>query len=441
MKFSFQTIILVVFGFFILFGVAVFAGYINIGGSSKSTAVTGSLTIWGTTKKSAMESLLAMTGLDANSIKINYVEKNPTTYESDLVNAFASGTGPDIFMTTPEIFWKQRDKIYEIPFTSYPLLNYTSTYMDIGKSYLTATGIRAFPLYIDPLVGYWNKDIFASVGIATAPLEWKEFPDLSKKISIVDNNYTVTRSFAALGEFGNIRNAKDTLSLLFIQAGDPITYIGADGNLALSLGQNVKNNVSSSSVALDFYTQFANPTKQNTYSWNKSFRSDTERFLSGDLAYYVGYSSEVSNLRRTNPNLNFDMAFVPQPDTSSTKTTIGKLYGLAISKQSKIPGVAYYAIGAMLSSASNTALINGLKNAGTLVAPARRDMTPNDPSNPYASILYNSALVSRNWIDPNPSLTNSIWSSMISDVQSGKSNAMSAISTANTKMTAYLKTF
>ena len=31
--------------------------------------------------------------------------------------------------------------------------------------------------------GYWNKDIFSSAGLANAPVEWKEFPELSRKIS------------------------------------------------------------------------------------------------------------------------------------------------------------------------------------------------------------------------------------------------------------------
>ncbi len=438
MKFSFQTILLVVFGAFILIGLAAFGGYINIGGSSaKDAAIKGNLVMWGTLKKGAVDNFLNSTGVNNDNIKILYFEKSVNTYENELINAFASGVGPDIFMVTPEIFWQQRDKMYEIPYASYPLLNYKSTYMDLANNYLTQTGIMAFPLFIDPLVGYWNKDIFSSAGFANAPVEWKEFPELSRKISSFTDDLTIKRSFVALGEFINIRNAKDILSLLLIQAGDSITYLGSDGKLALNLGNN--NVTNSSAIALDFYTQFANPSNTNSYSWNKSFRSDYERFLSGDLAYYFGYSSEVASIRQTNPNLNFEMAFAPQADINGVKSTYGKLYGLAISKQSKNPGASYYAIGDMMASNKNAALIAGLKNYGQILAPVRRDLRPNDPSNPYAIILYESALVSRNWIDPNPSFTNSVWAGMINDVLSGKSTSPVAVSTARTKMSAFLK--
>ncbi|MEN9582720.1 MAG: hypothetical protein RL641_674, partial [Candidatus Parcubacteria bacterium] len=50
MKFNFQTILYVIFGFFIVFGVAVFAGYIDIGSSSKTVQPTGNVVIWGVLK-------------------------------------------------------------------------------------------------------------------------------------------------------------------------------------------------------------------------------------------------------------------------------------------------------------------------------------------------------------------------------------------------------
>ncbi len=68
-------------------------------------------------------------------------------------------------------------------------------------------------------------------------------------------------------------------------------------------------------MTADFYTRFARP--DNTlYSWNRSFSSDRDRFVSGDLALYFGYGSEGKELERLNPNLNFDIAEVPQGATA-----------------------------------------------------------------------------------------------------------------------------
>ncbi len=439
-KLSFQTIILIVFGLFIVFGVAVFAGYINIGSSSSSTTPTGTVTMWGTVNKTIMQQYLASAGVSSDTITINYIEKSPTTYESDLINAFASGVGPDIFMVTPEIAWKQRDKMYEVPFATYNLQTYTSTYMDVAKVYLTPTGITAFPMFFDPLVAYWNKDIFASAGFAVPPKEWKEFPDLTKKISIVNNDYTIERSAVALGEYGNIRHAKDIISLLMLQAGDPITHVGADGKLVLDLGgMNAASKTVPAVTALNFYTQFANPTKQGVYSWNKSFTSDYDRFLSGDLAYYFGTGSELSTIRRANPNLNFDMTALPQPNKDGLKTTTGSLYGIAISKQTKNLSLAFYVTLDMLAPAKNSSFLTGLQFAGITVAPVRRDQIPSDPNNLYASVLYQSALVGRTWIDPNMQLTNDVWKSMVSDVQSGKYTPEDSIANAAKKIITYLR--
>lgn len=442
MKLSFQTILLIVFGFFIAFGVAVFAGYINIGSSGTTAATpTGKIVFWGTINGQVMNQFIASTGVAADGITITYIQKNPATYESELVGAFASGIGPDIFMVTPDIFWRQRDKMYETPYASYPIINYTSAYMDISKTYLTTTGILAFPLFVDPLVGYWNKDIFASVSLAKAPTEWKEFPDLAKKISQVTNDYLIERSAVALGEYGNIRHAKDIMTLLFLQAGDPIMHTDEQGKLVVDFGlKTTTNKTSSASIALDFYAQFANPTKYGVYSWNKLFASDIDEFLSGNLAYYFGLGSELSNIRRGNPNLNFDMAFVPQADKNGIKTTVGLLYGLAVSKQTKNLALSYYVRGDIISPVKNAAFIAGLQNAGLTVAPMRRDMVPNDPKNIYASTLYQSALVAKNWIDPNSALTDSTWSAMVSDLQSGKSNSAGAVFDANAKLSAFVRT-
>ncbi|HRH31264.1 MAG TPA: extracellular solute-binding protein [Candidatus Paceibacterota bacterium] len=439
-KFSFQTILLVVFGFFIAFGVAVFAGYINIGSSSKNAIPTGSVQIWGTINQQLMSQYISTAGISNQNISVIYVEKSPETYELELISAFASGIGPDIFLVTPDIYWKQRDKMFETPYANYPAETYLATYMDVGKNYLTPTGIAAYPLFIDPLVGYWNKDLFASAGFAKPPQEWKEFPAVAEKISLVGNDFLISRSAVGLGEYTNIRHAKDILSLLFMQAGDPIMHADATGRLILDFGQQNNSAQNPAGVALDFYTQFANPTKNGVYSWNKLFSSDLDEFLAGNLAYYFGLGSELATIRQSNPNLNFDMTFVPQPNKNGSKTTVGVLYGVAISKQTKNLGLSYYVVMDMLAPAKNAALLTGMQGYGLTISPMRRDMIPNDPANIYATTLYQSALVAKAWVDPNPQVTSKAWEGMISDIQSGKSNTVDAIVTARDVISAYLET-
>lgn len=441
MKFNLQTILLIVFGFFILIGVAVFAGYIKLGSSSTSSSPTGNVVFWGTMNESRIKIFLDSTVAKDQSYTITYIQKDPNTYEQELIQALASGTGPDLFMVTPEIFWRQRDKIYPIPYQNLPAQTFVSTYMDIAQLYLGKEGIYALPLFVDPLVGYWNKDIFASEGIATPPVLWKDFPSLAKKLSIVANDFTITRSAVGMGEFKNINHAKDILSLLFIQSGETITNIASTtGQLETRIGSmNLQGGQSGAPVALSFYTQFANPTSRDTYTWNKNFTSDRDQFLAGDLAYYVGLGSELLTLRKTNPNLNFDIAMIPQPSTDGTKSTIGSLFGVAILKQSKNIPLAYYVASQIASKDNSLGLIDAISKSGLTLSPVRRDMMPTDPSNTYAKTLYNSALIAKTWIDPDYIFTNELYASLVSDVLSGKSTTTGAISAFRNKLTAFLK--
>ncbi len=439
MKLSLQTILLIVFGFFILFGVAVFAGYINLGSSSSSSTPSGSVTMWGTIDKRSFNIFLGQTSTKDQTYTINYVQKSTVSYEQELIEALASGKGPDLFMVTPEIFWKERDKIFVIPYQNIPARTFADTYMDIASIYTQSDGILALPLFVDPLVGYWNKDIFASAGIATPPTLWKEFPDLSKKLSLINTDFSITRSTVAFGEYDNVNHAKDIMSLLFLQAGDPITSLDYNNVLQATLGSVQKNNQNAAGVALSFYTQFANSTNRDIYSWNKTFTSDRDQFLAGDLAYYVGLGSELIGLRKTNPNLNFDISLIPQPDKDGTKTTTGALFGVAISKQATNVPLAFYAASDITTQTKSGALLETLGKNGLTLAPVRRDLMPNDPGNAYAGMLYQSALISRTWIDPDPRFTSGVFAGMVSDVQSGKLIPIAAVSDARNKMTAYLK--
>lgn len=440
MRFNLQTILLIVFGFFTLIGVAVFAGYIDIGGSSKTATPSGKVTLWGTLNERPMNAFLKATEAKNQTFSIDYVQKDSASYEQALIEALASGKGPDLFLVTPDMFWRERDKMYVIPYASMPLQNYNASYMDIARAYTSQDGIYALPLFIDPIVGYWNKDMFGSVGLANPPKLWKELPELSKKLSIVENDFSITKSAVALGEYRNILNAKEILSLMFFQTGSPILKINNDQNLVTALDEFIGDQSDNPLViALSYFMQFSNPTSGSTYSWNASFTNDRNQFLSGNLAYYFGLGSEIASIRKTNPNLNFALAIVPQLKDDGAKITSGLLYGLAMSKQTKNLPLASYVLGQLTSKEKMTIMLSSFAEAGLTYSPARREMIPNNPEDPYATTLYQSALISKSFIDPNPSVTDSIFSEMISDIKSGKSDPEAALSDAKKKFDVYLK--
>ena len=146
---------------------------------------------------------------------------------------------------------------------------------------------------------------------------------------------TVTKSLIALGTYENIENARAILSLLFMQAGYKMSERSESGYRSdLMDVRSGMLGASPAESALNFYTEFANPTK-TVYSWNRSLPNNRQAFLAGDVALYLGFASERAGLAEANPNLDFDMATTPNPGTATTRMTYGKAYAFAIPRASK----------------------------------------------------------------------------------------------------------
>jgi hypothetical protein len=155
---------------------------------------------------------------------------------------------------------------------------------------------------------------------------------MRERLTVVDDSFNITRSVIALGEYDNIEHAKEIVAMLIMQAGNPITLRDAAGRPGVIMSEDLGLPEAPADSALRFYTEFANPVKP-IYSWNRSLPSSRGMFLRGDLALYLGFGSELLPLQEENPNLNFDMAPVPQVRDSTLATTFGRLYAVGLVKQ------------------------------------------------------------------------------------------------------------
>src|SRR3990167_7105955 len=96
---TFQIIVLGVCTALILIGVGVFASFGGVLGGGG----TGQVVIWGTLDSNTMNGILtSLRSTDDTFQDISYVEKNPATYDNELLNAMAAGTGPDLFLISSE---------------------------------------------------------------------------------------------------------------------------------------------------------------------------------------------------------------------------------------------------------------------------------------------------------------------------------------------------
>ncbi|MBI5126476.1 MAG: extracellular solute-binding protein [Candidatus Taylorbacteria bacterium] len=403
----FQLILTSIFIVFIIAGVAAFATFKGDSVKNQIPAIT----IWGTVSETTFNQLVRDINISRqNPLSVTYVELSEANFTSQFVEALARGKGPDAVLIPQDLLVRNQDKFTPIPYTAFPERTFRDTFTQQAELYLTNLGAIGIPFMIDPLVMYWNRDTFTNASIARYPVYWDEISALVPVFTQRDVNSNIRKTTIALGEFRNIQNAREILGSLFLQAGNPVTTY-SQGMLQSVIG---KGNNPAGQAAIEFFTSFSNPSNTN-YSWNRSLPSAKNYFLGGASALYLGFASELQDIKVKNPNLNFDVAPLPQPRGGTNRISYGKMYGFSIVRQSALAGAAYTVITELIQPAALTKLA-----ATTYLPPVRRDMLAQGTTDPYAAIFYDAALISRGWLDPDVPKTTQIFQSIIEGVSSGR---------------------
>jgi len=418
---TFQLAVISIFVAFIVIGVGAFALFGGVFGGGG----IGAVTVWGTMPQETGDYLLdSLRSADKSLQDVSYIEKGAGSYESTMLNAMASGAAPDLFLVTQEQLGAFSDKIITIPYGTVSQSQFTSSFVDEGQLFLTPQGSLGLPFMIDPLVMYWNRDLFGSAGIASAPVYWNDFLTLAPKMYSANSSQNITRSAVALGAWSNVAHAKEILSTLFMQAGEPITGRNSSGALMPVFG-NTPSNTSGNPAesALRFYTEFGNPSK-TTYSWNRSLPRSDEAFIAGSLGVYFGFASEYKTLGERNPNLRFAVAVMPQLQAGN-KSTYGTMTALAIPRAARnVAGAA--SVAQKLTGAPAAAVLA----AYTGLPSARRDVALDTSASTVSDVFAQSALIARGWVDPGQKDTDQVFKTMIESVVSGGSEPSGAVSEA-----------
>lgn len=430
---TFQIVVIGIFSVMLILGFLGFSGKIPLPLSKKDINY-GEVTLWGTLPLSAMQTLIADKIGSQGMVTIKYVEKNSMSFDRDFVEALAVGKGPDIVLLSQDSISKNLNKLSLISYQTVTQRDFKNTFLQEGEMFLRPEGIVALPFTLDPIVMYWNKDIFMNAGIVVPPLVWKTFYDLAPKITTRDRAGNISRSLVSFGEYRNVSNAKEILSILIMQAGSPIV-VSQNGVLVASLAPSSNISTENPTVsAIRFFTEFSKQDK-DSYSWNSSLPYSRTMFESGDLATYFGYASEYKSIHQRNPHLNFDVAVVPQAESSPIKITFAKMNGIALVRSSVNPQGALQA--ALILSGKDVAegasILTGLP-------PARIDLISVRPSDAILSVFYDSAIISRAWHDPAAGETNTLFMTMIDDINSRKLTMLSALLTAQNNLVRIIQT-
>ena len=365
------------------------------------------------------------------NIKITYRVFKPQDYEQAVLNALAAGTGPDVWMIHNTWLPKHIDKLIPmpsvVPGTKAPLMTvrqFQDAFVDVAATDLISDGkIYGMPLYVDTLALYYNKDMFATAGIAQPPKLWTDFVEGVKKITTYDASRNITRSAVALGTARNINRSTDILMMLMLQSGVHMT--DAD-NTQSTFSRPVDGTPVGENV-LQFYTDFANPQKK-VYTWNDAMDYSFDAFVSGKTAMMINYAHQIAAVRAAAPRLNWAVAGIPQASSVDART-FASYWPLVVSAKTKAPDAAWSFVHYMTAGDGNLAYLNASGRPA-----ARRDLIDQQKTDPDLGAFAEQSLTARSWLQVDNAAIEAIFADMIDSVNLGKQTLPDALRAADAKV-------
>ena len=410
--------------FLTLIVVLIFTGILP--GLKENTIQSANLELWGFDDGRAWDEVLRAYKDENRGVNITYQRKTLANFETDLLNAIARGASPDIFILPSEYLKKFEDKITSAP----PLL---ITEREIVQQFVSAASqflgaqkeVFAIPVYADPLVLYWNKDLFTKEAIPLPPSTWDEFLTTSQKIAKKDGAGNITIAGSAMGRAGNIKNAPAILTALFLQSEEKI--INEEGEVVL--GESVQTGQVSlrpAESALRFFSEFADPGKIS-HTWVSSLPEAQNLFLAGKLGMYLGLTSEYQQMQEKNPHIAIGVAHLPNLD--SRKATYGSIFAPAVPLSSRNYMASWQFIKFLTGKE-----ISKLYSDGVVNASPRRDLFSSYQSDPARSIFAESNLSLKFWPNPDPQKVDPIFRELIENMALKKDTVRALLDRAANKL-------
>ena len=405
----------------------------NVGGSSAKPVT---LQFWGVfDDHTAFDKVISDFKAANPSIDVKYQLFTYEQYEQGFVNALAAGTGPDILMIHNTWLPKYGNLLAPmpagIPDTKNPFTvqSFKDQYVDNAYQDLVYNNqIYGTPLYSDTLALYYNKDLFNSAGITRPPQTWDEVNSDVQLLTKLDSKGNITQSGFALGTARNINRSTDVLMDMMLQSGVQMT---SSDNLSATFAAPV-NGQHVGELALQYYTNFANPRNQD-YTWNNTQHYSVDAFTEGTLAMMAGYAHESQVIRSKAPRLNFAVAPMPQASSVDIKN-FSNYWAAAVAAKSAHPAEAWKFLVYLGSKEGSTTYLNATSRPA-----ARRDLIDLQRSDPDLGVFAVQALTARSWFQIDNTAIEGIFADMIDDVNLNRSSLPDALSRAESRVTVLMQ--
>jgi len=352
-------------------------------------------------------------------------------YEKEVVDALASGIGPDVWLMHNTWLPKHIDKLMplpaNIPDLDQPLMTfgeYQNQFVEVAVEDLTVDNqIYALPLYVDTLALYYNRDLFNRAGITFPPKNWDEFNNVVEQLTSLDVSGNIIQAGAAMGTSGNINRSTDVLMTLMLQSGVKMT----DTDNTSAIFSRSVNNIHVGEIALRYYTDFANPSVR-TYTWNNSQHYSIDAFTEGAVAMMFNYSHQADILNQRATRLNYAIAPMPQISESDIKN-YANYWAVTVSKNSQASNVAWKFAAHLASKEGASTYL-----AETRRPSARRDIIDLQKNDLRLGIFANQALTAKSWYQIDNFAIESIFAEMIDNVNFGRLSVREALQNAEAEV-------
>jgi multiple sugar transport system substrate-binding protein len=440
----------------LVFGVMTVSG---CGCSPKVNKYKVDLEVWGVSDDSDAytEIFKDYKQLNPNVANIIYKKQRIETYQKDLIDALASGKGPDIFLISNTWVPTFSNKIAPAPKTILTEQKFRSDFVDVcANDFISDGKIYAVPLSVNSLALYYNRDLFNAAGIASPPKTWDEFTADVEKIARINALGEISPAGAAIGTTSNINRSTDVLAMLMLQNG---TQMRDDsGRVDFSGSEAAKK-------ALEFYTGFAKNSAPN-YTWNSQLHYSIDAFSEGTLAMMFNYSWQIPVIKSKSPKLNFAVAEIPQR-TLGTPVNYANYWGYAVAgsklvvadAKSKLAPVTndlriaeawkfltYLTTKADTQMTAPTSATTVTKKPASGLDPAekylektqqpsaRRDLIEAQKSDVELGVFAKGNLIAKSWMQVDPVATEAIFAEMIDSVNRGAASVADALSIAEERI-------
>ena len=340
--------------------------------------------------------------------QVNYDE-----FDNLFTNALADDVGPDV--VSQHVRWLRKNEIRllpapvatkmgrlvivnnfskdqqlitdtnSLPSATYIKNSYVKTVYD---DVVVGDKIYGLPLAMDTLSIFYNQDLLDRAGIAEAPKDWNSFVEDVKKMTKFSSAGDIVQSGTALGTANNINAATDILAMFMTQSGIKIT-MGNTVTFASSLGNAQDRNVPILN-ALDFYTDFAQPTKE-AYSWNEKKPEALDEFIRGKVGFYFGYSYDYNTIKNRAPQMNLRIMPVLQLNPENP-SNVANYWVESVVGKSKHPNEAWDFV-RFITSPENVA-----KYTAKVFSPSPlRSQVATQQTDEYLGAFATQALFAENW--------------------------------------------